>query len=105
LTKTFDQAEAGRFFRLISICGVLGVKTEIWKLQTLYFEFVTKGIGNPELLAHIDNVEKFLNELDAVLWCSFSRLLQEVPTSFSRDLAPVRGSRAVAHFRQQRSSD
>jgi len=103
LAQTFDPAEAGRFFRLLSICGVLGEKPEIWKLQTLYFEFITKGAGNPELLARIKDVERFADQLDAVLWCNFSRLLKEIPASFSRVPVPVRESRAVAHFRKHDS--
>lgn len=79
------------------------VKPEIWKLQTLYFEFLTKGTRNPELLTQINNIERFMNELDDVLSCSFSRLLKEIPASFSRELAPIRGSRAIARVRQQSS--
>lgn len=103
LAETFDPAEAGRLFRLLTICGVLGVKPEIWKLQTLYFEFITRGMRNPELPARIDNIERFMNELDAILSCNFTRLLKEIPTSFSRALAPVRESRAIARVRRHGS--
>jgi alpha-amylase/alpha-mannosidase (GH57 family) len=103
LAENFDPAVAGRLFRLITIGKVLGVKPEIWKLQTLYFEFATRGARNPELLARISNIERFMDELDAVLWCSFSRFLKEIPVSFSRELTPIRESRAVARVRRHSS--
>lgn len=89
MEKTFDQAEAGRLYRLLTVGSVLDVKPETWKLQTLYFHFVMKGVAEPELLGRIPRIEKFLSEIDQLLWCRFARLLGEVPVSFSRDLMPL----------------
>ncbi len=74
LISTFTQGEAGQFSRLLSVCDVLGEKPEVWKLQTLYFEFVIKGIENPALFARIVNIGSLLTELDRMLWCQFARL-------------------------------
>lgn len=80
LVAGFHRGEAGRFFRLLSVCEVLAEKPEVWKLQTLYFEFVTKGLEKPGLFSRIANIEKLLAELDRMLGCLFSRLLGETST-------------------------
>lgn len=78
LIGTFKDREAGRLFRLLSVCEVLAVRPESWKLQTLYFEFVTKGLENPELFGRITRCESFLNELDRLLGCRFLRLYNDI---------------------------
>jgi hypothetical protein len=75
LAKTFDQSEAGRLLRLLALCGELGAHPESWKLQTLYFDFVTGGLKNPGLLAGIERVEELAAALDSMLGCGFSSLL------------------------------
>jgi hypothetical protein len=47
---------------------------ETWKLQTLYFHFVTKGIENPALFTKIPRVEDLMGELDEMLNCRFATL-------------------------------
>lgn len=101
LAATFDRAPAGRLYRLLAICEALAVKPNTWKLQTLYFEFVTRGMRNPELFEKIENVENFLAELDRLLWCRFARFLQELPVSFSRDIMPVTESKAILNVAQR----
>ena len=74
LVQTFDERDAGRFRRLLALCSDMSLRPETWKLQTLYFQFVTKGIENPELLEQIPRVENLLEELDAMLNCRFAML-------------------------------
>ena len=81
LVRTFDQRDAGRFFRLLSICTALDVKPETWKLQTRYFEFISRALENPKLRTKIGSIEKFACELDKMLYCRFARLLRELPGS------------------------
>ncbi len=72
LLRTFDEADAGRLFRLLTLCRALAIWPETWKLQTLFFQFVTKGIENPALLTKIDRIENFVDELDGMLNCRFA---------------------------------
>lgn len=74
LRLTFDQREAGRLYRLLSVCDALRIKPENWKLQTLYFEFISIGLQKPELFTRIKDHEEFLRELDRMLGCRFSEL-------------------------------
>ena len=53
LLQTFDERDAGRFRRLLTLCRAMAIWPETWKLQTLYFQFVTKGIENPALFTKI----------------------------------------------------
>ncbi len=76
LLVTFDEADAGRLFRLLTLCRALAIWPETWKLQTLFFQFVTKGIENPALLTKIDRVENFADELDGMLNCRFAQILR-----------------------------
>lgn len=85
LREKFDQVDAGRLYRLLTICNVLNVKPETWKLQTLYFQFVMRGVAEPELFGRIADIGRFLNGLDQMLACRFARL----PGSLSRDLMPI----------------
>ncbi|MFZ2446751.1 MAG: DUF3536 domain-containing protein [Syntrophobacteraceae bacterium] len=103
LVVTFDQGEAGRFFRLLSLCTVLDERPETWKLQTLFFEFVTRGIEKPDLFAKIVNVQTFIEELDRMLWCRFERLFRESPAARARELVPLTESRAVLKHRKRGS--
>ncbi len=77
LTNTFDEADAGRLFRLLGLCRKMGVSPRAWKLQTLYFDFVTKGVENPALPAKINRIEAFAKELDTMLNCRFSAMFYE----------------------------
>ncbi|MHC1728768.1 MAG: DUF3536 domain-containing protein [Syntrophobacteraceae bacterium] len=79
LALTFDPQEAGRFYRLLTICSALAIWPETWKLQTLYFDFITMSMENPELLAKINSVADLVRELDNLLGCTFVRLLASVP--------------------------
>jgi len=54
----------------------LAIWPETWKLQTLFFQFVTKGIENPTLLTNIDRIENFADELDGMLNCRFAPILR-----------------------------
>ncbi len=47
LLRTFDQGDAGRLWRLLSLCRDMSVRPEAWKLQTLYFQFVNQGNQGP----------------------------------------------------------
>ena len=98
LIRTYSRGEAGRFYRLLSVCTALSIRPETWKLQTLYFEFLMKGLKNPWLLARIRSVEKLLGEIDKMLGCRFVRLFQEESPSLSLDIAPSTGSRAVVNL-------
>ncbi len=72
LIQTFNERDAGRFLRLLTLCRAMSIWPETWKLQTLYFQFVTKGIENPALLTKIARVENLVDELDAILNCRFA---------------------------------
>ncbi|MDR3567423.1 MAG: DUF3536 domain-containing protein [Syntrophobacteraceae bacterium] len=77
LALTFDERDAGRLLRLLALCRAMQARPESWKLQTLFFEFVTKGIENPGLLARINRIEDLVNELDSMLNCGFARILEK----------------------------
>ncbi|MGA2402203.1 MAG: DUF3536 domain-containing protein [Syntrophobacteraceae bacterium] len=77
LRQTFDERDAGRFCRLLALCRAMAIWPETWKLQTLYFQFVTKGIENPARFTKISRVENLIDELDAMLNCRFARLLRD----------------------------
>ncbi len=74
LVSNYKQGEAGQFVRLLSVCDILGEKPEVWKLQTLYFEFIARGVKEPALFSLIANIGSLLTELDRMLWCQFARL-------------------------------
>jgi len=76
LLRIFDKGDAGRLFRLLTLCRSLAIWPETWKLQTLFFQFVTKGIENPTLLTNIDRIENFADELDGMLNCRFAPILR-----------------------------
>jgi alpha-amylase/alpha-mannosidase (GH57 family) len=76
LLRTFDEGDAGRLFRLLTLCRALAIRPETWKLQTLFFQFVTKGIENPALITKIDRIENFVDELDGMLNCRFAQILR-----------------------------
>jgi hypothetical protein len=76
LLRTFDEGDAGRIFRLLTLCRAMAFRPEAWKLQTLFFQFVMKGAENPELMGQIDRIEKFVDELDGMLNCRFGQLLR-----------------------------
>jgi len=77
LIATLKDAEAGSFFRLLSVCDALSIRPQAWKLQTLYFEFVTKGLEKPRLFGRIKNRANLLSELDRLLGCRFQRYYRE----------------------------
>ena len=77
LTKTFDERDAGRLLRLLALCRAMQARPQSWKLQTLFFDFVAKGIQNPALLAGIDRIEDLVNELDSMLNCRFAGILND----------------------------
>ncbi|MCE5336377.1 MAG: DUF3536 domain-containing protein [Desulfobacteraceae bacterium] len=79
MTVSFSENEAGRFFRLLTVCVALGIHPETWKLQTLYYGFVTRGVAHPELRKRIKTFDKLLDELDGLLWCRFALLLESHP--------------------------
>ena len=103
LAEAFEPGEAGRLFRLLTICRVLGEKPQVWKLQTLYFEFITRGMENPELPGRINDVGRFVSELDTALFCNFSRFLEQMPASLPGRPAPARDSGAAARGRRRGS--
>jgi hypothetical protein len=84
LIRIFDEADAGRFFRLLTLCRALAIWPKTWKLQTLFFQFVTKGIENPTLLTNFDRIEDFVDELDGMLNCRFSRILRRSSLPLTR---------------------
>jgi hypothetical protein len=77
LTLTFEERDAGRLLRLLALCRAMQARPESWKLQTLFFELVTKGIESPPLLEKIDRMEDLVNELDSMLNCGFARILEK----------------------------
>jgi alpha-amylase/alpha-mannosidase (GH57 family) len=79
LIETFDERDAGQVYRLLTLCHEMQVWPETWKLQTLFFQFVAKGVENPQLLARINRIERFVDELDAMLNCRFAQLLRHRP--------------------------
>ncbi len=103
LADNFYQAEAGRLFRLLTICDGLSIRPESWKLQTLYFEFTTRGAERPELFGRIENVEELLQQLDRMLWCRFARLYREVPHAVEAKPAKTAALRVVPKHRQHGS--
>jgi len=88
LLRSFDEGDAGRLFRLLTLCRALALRPETWKLQTLFFQFVTKAIENPPLITRIDRFENFVDELDGMLNCRFAQILR-------------RSSLQLAHAAQQ----
>ncbi len=84
LLRIFDEGDAGRLFRLLALCRALAIRPETWKLQTLYFQFVTKGIENPQLITKIDRFENFLEELDGMLNCRFAPILRRSSLQLTR---------------------
>ncbi len=86
LLRTFDERDAGRFFRLLTICRAMAVWPETWKLQTLFFQFVAKGIEDPKLQAKIDRFENLVDQLDSMLNCWFARLLRQSSTAPARQV-------------------
>lgn len=72
LSFTFDPREAGRFYRLLTACDALAIKPETWKLQTLYFDLITRCTEKPKLLAKINSSADLICELDNLLGCSFA---------------------------------
>jgi len=62
----------------------LAIWPETWKLQTLFFQFVTKGIENPALLTKIDRIENFVDELDGMLNCRFAPILRRSSLPLTR---------------------
>ncbi len=95
LLKTFSPVHAGRFMRLMNVSRALGVTPEAWKLQTLYFDFIRKGLSNPGLFAELPNARRFCAELDGDLECLFAGFLDALPESLSTDIVPVKASTAV----------
>lgn len=77
LIRTFDDRDAGRFHRLLVLCRAMAIRPETWKLQTLYFQFVRKGIENPGLFVNIKDIEHFIEELDKMLNCRFALFLRD----------------------------
>lgn len=88
LLRTFDQGDAGRLWRLLSLCRDMSVRPEAWKLQTLYFQFVNKAIKDPELFANIVKIEDFSEEMDAMLNCRFALLLRGGSLPLHGGIAP-----------------
>ncbi len=76
LLRTFELSHAGRFLRLLVLCRAMAIWPETWKLQTLFFQFVTKAIENPALLSKIDRIEDLVDELDGMLNCRFGKLVR-----------------------------
>ncbi|MGC8494179.1 MAG: DUF3536 domain-containing protein [Syntrophobacteraceae bacterium] len=76
LAGSFDERDAGRLLRLLALCRAMQAKPESWKLQTLFFDFVAKGIETPVFFAGIDRIEDLVGELDSMLNCRFKRLLK-----------------------------
>ncbi len=95
LEGTFSAAHAGRVMRLVNVCQVLGVTPEVWKMQTLYFDLVRKGLGSPKLFAGLLNARRFCAELDRYLGCRFADFLDTLPESLSMELVPVKQSTAL----------
>jgi alpha-amylase/alpha-mannosidase (GH57 family) len=77
LLRSFERIDAGRFFRLLTLCRAMAVWPETWKLQTLFFQFVSKGVENPDLMARIERFENLVEELDSMLNCGFANLVRQ----------------------------
>jgi alpha-amylase/alpha-mannosidase (GH57 family) len=77
LSQIFAPQDARRLFQLITICRTVGIKPELWKLQTLYFDLVGSARRSPGLATRISDLEELLNELDLFLECRFARFLSE----------------------------
>ena len=89
LLRTFDQRDAGRFRRLLTLCRAMAIWPETWKLQTLFFQFVTKGIEDPELFTKIDRIEDLIDELDTMLNCRFATAFaRRFPAAWRRHGGP-----------------
>jgi alpha-amylase/alpha-mannosidase (GH57 family) len=84
LLRIFDEGDAGRLFRLLTLCRALAIRPETWKLQTLFFQFVTKGIENPQLITKFDRFENFVEELDGMLNCRFAPILRRSSLQLTR---------------------
>ena len=84
LLLNFDEADAGRLFRLLTLCRALAIWPETWKLQTLFFQFVTKGAETPALLTKIGRIENFVDGLDGMLNCRFAPILRHGSLSLAR---------------------
>lgn len=73
LRETFGPGEAGKFYRLIHVCRSLGVKPELWRLQTLYFDLVGKLTANGKAAGQAEQMMEFWREMDDFLECRFAR--------------------------------
>jgi hypothetical protein len=87
LIHSFDTCTAGLFHRLMKVSESMGIKAEVWTLQTLFFELVKKAAshpgGNP-----IDGFPKLLEEMDMFLHCRFARLLDTSRMALSTTVVP-----------------
>lgn len=87
LIHSLDTREAGLFHRLTKVCETLGIKAEIWTLQTLYFKLVKKAAtmteGDP-----FEGFPKLLEELDIFLHCRFAKLLDQSRLALSTSVVP-----------------
>ncbi len=96
LEKTLSPRAARKLIRLLDVCGVLGVTPELWKLQTLYFSMVRRGLTDPDGFASLSNARQLCAELDRRLGCRFGEFLDALPESLSREIVPLRTTRAVS---------
>ncbi|HOI94677.1 MAG TPA: DUF3536 domain-containing protein [Syntrophobacter fumaroxidans] len=96
LDRRPSSRAAGRAVRLLDVCRVLGVTPEWWKLQTLYFSMVRRGLTDPDWFAELLNARKFCGELDKRLGCRFGEFLDALPESLSREIVPLVTTKAVS---------
>lgn len=96
LEKTLSPRAARKLIRLLDVCRVLGVTPELWKLQTLYFSMVRRGLTDPDGFASLSHARQLCAELDRMLGCRFGEFLDALPESLSREIVPLRTTRAVS---------
>ncbi|MGV8075611.1 MAG: DUF3536 domain-containing protein [Syntrophobacteraceae bacterium] len=77
LSQNLDTTKLGEIARLLNVCRTLGVKPELWRLQTLYFQFTQNALKDREGIQRIENLNEFLAELDEFLACRFARFFYE----------------------------
>jgi hypothetical protein len=87
LLQTPDPDKAGLLYRLIKVCEALGIKSEVWTLQTLLFDLVTRTAINPGKYT-IEEFPKLLKEMDEFLHCRFLKLLDPSIKALSTTVVP-----------------
>jgi alpha-amylase/alpha-mannosidase (GH57 family) len=75
INESASREGIGRLSRLVTICRNLDIKTEVWKMQTLYFDMVQKILNDRRLISSVPNIQAFLDDMDTFLGCHFARFI------------------------------